>query len=131
VTPETSAGGFILPNDRVDVVHTVRVTQDGPSGPQQIIQGEVLLKNIRVLAIDQRTEGDRGEKVALGKTATLELTEAQAERVTVAQAEGPLVLLLRGLQDAGAKEDVEAPQEIAPSSVSVVRYGSQSTVRVR
>jgi len=132
VTPETSAGGFILPNDRVDVIHTIRVTQDGPRGPQQVVQGEVLLKNIRVLAIDQRIEGDRGEKVALGKTATLELTEAQAERVTVAQAEGPLVLSLRGLQDAEAKKDVnDAPQAIGPSSVSVVRYGSQSTVRVR
>lgn len=132
VTPETSAGGFILPNDRVDVIHTLRVTQDGSRGPQQVIQGEVLLKNIRVLAIDQRIEGDHGEKVALGKTATLELTEAQAERVTVAQAEGPLVLSLRGLQDADAKADVnDTPQAVGPSSVSVVRYGSQSTVRVR
>ena len=132
VTPETSAGGFILPNDRVDVIHTLRVTQDGPHGPQQVIQGEVLLKNIRVLAIDQRIEGDQGEKVALGKTATLELTEAQAERVTVAQAEGPLILSLRGLQDVDAKNDVnDTPQAVGPSSVSVVRYGSQSTVRVR
>ena len=132
VTPETSAGGFILPNDRVDVIHTRRVTQYGPRGSQEAIQGEVLLKNIRVLAIDQRIDGDQGEKVALGKTATLELTEAQAERVTVAQAEGPLTLSLRGLQDADAKRDVDnVPQDVGPSSMSVVRYGSQSTVRVR
>lgn len=132
ISPETSAGGFILPNDRVDVIHTLRVTQDGPRGPQQVVQGEVLLRNIRVLAIDQRIEGEHGEKVALGKTATLELTESQAERVTVAQAEGPLTLSLRGLQDAEANTDTnEVPQAASPSSVSVVRYGSQSTVRVR
>jgi len=132
VSPETSAGGFILPNDRVDVIHTLHLTQDGPNGPQQITQGEVLLRNIRVLAIDQRIEGDGGEKVALGKTATLELTEAQAERLTVAQAEGPLTLSLRGLQDVQANPDDEKVPEVAePSSVSVLRYGSQSTVRVR
>ena len=132
VSPETSAGGFILPNDRVDIIHTIRVTQDGPHGPQQVVQGEVLLKNIRVLAIDQRIEGDRGEKVALGKTATLELTAAQAEQVTVAQVEGPLTLSLRGLQDSQAKDEAsEVPQALGSSSVSVVRYGSQSIVRVR
>lgn len=132
ISPESSAGGFILPDDRVDVLHTRHITQDGPRGPEQVVQGEVLLKNVRVLAIDQRTDGSGGEKVALGKTATLELTAAQAERVTVAQVEGPLVLSLRGLQDSQAKDDAgEVPQAIGSSSVSVVRYGSQSTVRVR
>jgi pilus assembly protein CpaB len=131
VSPETGAGGFILPNDHVDIIHTRHVRQDGPQGSQDIVQGEILLHDIRVLAIDQQFK-DGGEPVAIGKTATLELTAAQAERVTVAQAEGPLTLSLRGLGEKGnANDDNALSSEAESSSVSVVRYGARSTVRVR
>lgn len=131
VSPETGAGGFILPNDRIDIIHTRHVQQDGPNGPRDVVQGEVLLRDIRVLAIDQRFQGDAGSEVAIGKTATLELTASQAERVTVAQAEGPLILTLRGLAEASEAEGEEAPKDTGSSSVSVIRYGTQSTIRVR
>ncbi len=132
VSPETGAGGFILPNDHVDIIHTRRVTQDTPRGPQDVIQGEVLLRDIRVLAIDQRFKDDSGDQVALGKTATLELSAAQAERVTVAQAEGSLILSLRGLSEAAeSQNDDEVAQEPESSSISVVRAGTQQIIRVR
>ena len=57
ISAETGAGGFILPNDRVDIVLTRRLKNpDGannPTGGNDLILSEVILTNIRVLAIDQ------------------------------------------------------------------------------
>ena len=76
IREETAAGGFILPNDRVDVIlsHKMRV------GTKEEPVSEAVLRNVRVLAIGQEIENKDGEKVATGKTATLELTPRQAER---------------------------------------------------
>ncbi len=70
----TSAGGFILPNDRVDVIKTVQSSSDKGAGPAT---SEIILTNIRVLAIGQTIQERNGEKVVTGETATLELTPAQ------------------------------------------------------
>ena len=67
----TSAGGFILPNDRVDVIQTVQTGLGERSGPAI---SEIILANIRVLAIGQNVQERNGEKVVTGETATLELT---------------------------------------------------------
>ena len=132
VSPETGAGGFILPNDRVDIIQTRRTQQDGPNGSREVIEGDIVLQDIRVLAIDQRFQEEGGDQVAIGKTATLELSPAQAERLTVAQAEGALTLSLRGLAEAkGDAKIEELPQESESSSIAVVRYGTQQIVRVR
>src|SRR6516162_5932114 len=54
ISPETGAGGFILPNDRVDVLLTRRLKNpDQNAGAQDIVNSEIILANIRVLAIDQ------------------------------------------------------------------------------
>jgi pilus assembly protein CpaB len=116
ITPETSAGGFILPNDRVDIV--------------DIQRGETILRNVRVLAVDQRFDEKAGEQVAVGKTATLELTPAQVELVAVAESEGRLALSLRSMS-----EEIPVGDELQAagngSVVKVVRYGTAQTVRVR
>ncbi|MCC6983700.1 MAG: Flp pilus assembly protein CpaB [Bauldia sp.] len=103
IAADTSAGGFILPNDRVDVIMTRR-TDDG-AGTERFIT-ETILHDVRVLAIDQTlsdvapAEGAAGE-TRLGDTATLELTPQQAEIITVAQQMGDrLTLALRSLADA-------------------------------
>ena len=74
--PETGAGGFILPNDRVDVILTRR---DGEAEKRRLKSqtSETILTNVRVLAIDQTVEEKNGQKVVIGKTATLELTPAR------------------------------------------------------
>ncbi len=116
ITPETSAGGFILPNDRVDVVDLAR--------------GQTILRNIRVLAIDQRFDERAGEQVAVGRTATLELTPAQVEVVSVAEAEGRLGLSLRSM----AEQDLAGNETTAVeggSVVKIVRYGTAQNVRVK
>ncbi|MCB1489879.1 MAG: Flp pilus assembly protein CpaB [Bauldia sp.] len=98
ISADTSAGGFILPNDRVDVIMTRRDEQnpDAPGG----YQTETVLNDVRVLAIDQTIEDVDGEKVVVGQTATLELTPQQAEILTVAQQMSDMLTLsLRSIAD--------------------------------
>ncbi len=92
---QNSAGGFILPEDRVDVVHTVEVeTETG----EDVIRARTILQGVRVLAIDQ-TSAETDSDTVIGETATLELTPQQAEIVTAAQASGGLSLTLRPIGD--------------------------------
>lgn len=103
IAADTSAGGFILPNDRVDVIMTKQSgSADNGSAPKY--KTETVLNNVRVLAIDQTIEEKNGEKVVVGQTATLELTPQQAQILTVAQQMSDrLTLALRSIQDSQAK----------------------------
>ena len=76
ISPETGAGGFILPNDRVDVILSRRDREAEKAGGAESHTSETILTNIRVLAIDQTLEEKNGQKVVIGKTATLELDAA-------------------------------------------------------
>jgi pilus assembly protein CpaB len=106
IAADTSAGGFILPNDRVDVIMTRRAEGQGATG----FTTETILKNIRVLAIDQAIQEDEeGRKVKVGETATLELTPQQSEIITVAQQMADrLTLALRSVVDSNEVETDEA-----------------------
>ena len=84
ITPETGAGGFILPNDRVDVLLTRRER----TGQSESILSETILANVRVMAIDQTFQERDGEKVVVGRTATMELNPRQAETVSLARQMG-------------------------------------------
>lgn len=99
VSAETGAGGFILPNDRVDVLLTRKV-DDGSN--QKSASSETVLTNVRVLAIDQtfRPKGDEDKEfVVADKTATLELNPRQAEVISMAQDVGQLSLALRSIRE--------------------------------
>jgi pilus assembly protein CpaB len=101
VTPTSGISGFIFPGDRVDIL----VTQIVPPPPGSTDQSahkeaETILRNIRVLAIDQRLAGKSGE-AALAHTATLEVTPKQSEIIAVASDMGRLSLSLRGLAHRG------------------------------
>ncbi|HEX8663041.1 MAG TPA: Flp pilus assembly protein CpaB [Beijerinckiaceae bacterium] len=118
----SSAGGFILPNDRVDVIRTYRDEESSRSGGVDVIMSETILTNIRVLAIGQNIQDRNGEKVVTGETATLELTPAQAETIALAQKVGQLSLALRSIADANQPQD--APRtDRAENALTVVRYG--------
>lgn len=98
VSAETGAGGFILPNDRVDVLLTRKV-----DGNRDV--SEMVLTNVRVLAIDQQIKTtDDGGQVIVGKTATLELNPSQSEVLALVESSGQLSLALRSLADAGDKK---------------------------
>ena len=96
ISVATGAGGFILPNDRVDVI-MVRKGQ----GSDKFVT-ESVLSNVRVLAIDQSIqEKEDGSKAVVGSTATLELTPDQAKVLIVAQQMADrLSLTLRSVADA-------------------------------
>ncbi len=124
ITEETSAGGFILPNDRVDVIlsHKIKV------GNNEEPASEAVLRNVRVLAIGQSLEQQGGEKVATGKTATLELTPRQAETLALAQSMGAISLSLRSLADAAPNQN-ESTAKIGDAnsgSVKILKYGVPS-----
>jgi pilus assembly protein CpaB len=118
----TSAGGFILPNDRVDVIRTFRDDDTSRSGGSDVHVSETILSNIRVLAIGQTVQERNGEKVVTGETATLELTPGQVELVTLAQKVGQLSLALRSLTDANQTE-AAIREDRGEAGLTVVRYG--------
>jgi pilus assembly protein CpaB len=129
ITAETGAGGFILPNDRVDVLLTRRDKNPDKGGPD-LVSSEIILPNVRVLAIDQAPKEKEGQNALLGKTVTLELKPEQAETLARSRQSGTLSLALRSIADVNMTEN-NTEEGIAPKkggSINVVRYGVQSSM---
>lgn len=126
ISPETGAGGFILPNDRVDVILTRRDRDTEHVTGVEAHVSETILSDVRVLAIDQTVEDKDGQKVVVGKTATLELSSRQAETLALARKMGTLSLALRSLADARKGEQSNLADSTA-SRVNMVRFGVSST----
>jgi pilus assembly protein CpaB len=125
ISPETGAGGFILPNDRVDVILSRRDREAEKANNTESHVSETILSNIRILAIDQTLGEKDGQKVVIGKTATLELTPRQAEQLALSRQLGTLSLSLRSLADAGEtalpNDDDRASGKRA--GINTVRFG--------
>src|SRR4051812_22010344 len=102
ISPENGAGGFILPNDRVDVILSKRDKNPERSGGDAV-QTEVILSNVRVLAIDQAPKEKEGINTLVGRTVTLELKPEQAEMLARSRQNGTLTLALRSITDATAE----------------------------
>jgi len=99
ITSSTAAGGFILPGDRVDVLQSHPSDNNGSpihSGPT----AQVLMHNVRVLAIDQTTKTPHNTSSVIGATATLEVPAAFADVIVRAKAQGEIILALRSYSDA-------------------------------
>ncbi|KJS11021.1 MAG: pilus assembly protein CpaB [Hoeflea sp. BRH_c9] len=128
ISVATSAGGFILPNDRVDVIMVRRKTSE------EGFLTEVILSNIRILAIDQRIEQDaEGNRTAVGTTATLELTPEQAKIITVAQQMADrLTLALRSVADVQEPDNDGAKYllsgEDGSTAIQLIRSGAITKV---
>ncbi|QPF81737.1 Flp pilus assembly protein CpaB [Bradyrhizobium genosp. L] len=134
ISPETGAGGFILPNDRVDVILSKREKNPdhgGTGNNADVVSTEILLSNVRVLAIDQAPKEKDGNNALVGKTVTLELKPEQAETLARARQSGIVTLALRSIADVNEKtvdkptEDDQAPKR--GESIRVVRYGVPSS----
>ena len=120
VNAASTAGGFILPEDRVDIL-LVRQKEANDA------VAETILTDIRVLAIDQsvqQTGDDKQPSIVAQNTATLELTPDQTELVTQAQQIGSISLALRPLVD----NDQPAARQRKPTGVAVVKFGVVSRV---
>lgn len=146
VSVETAAGGFILPGDRVDVLLSRQISSGSNGGPAQFAS-ETVMKNVRVLAIDQTTTPVNGAQAVVGAVATLEVGDADAESVNLAQAQGDLALVLRSYADISGPSgrvarrtfypvhERSAPAAAAPSQPVVVMAAkpqepAQPTVKV-
>lgn len=131
VSAVSSAGGFVVPNDHVDVILTTS-TSVGQ-------QSEVVLSDVRVLAIGKRlgemgasggkSSGDGTVPETFDKStiATLELSPVQAETLINASMRGQLSLTLRSVVDFGRAADVQRPSG-ASQTVKVIRAGKQQNV---
>lgn len=129
VTPESGSGGFIVPNDHVDVV----VTRPADTGEIS----ETILSNIKVLAIGKRlgevgaTGGNPDPNDPASKTfdaqtvATLELDPIQSESLINAASIGRLSLVLRSVVDFVASDQPETRRNQA---ISVIRFGAKANV---
>jgi pilus assembly protein CpaB len=124
ISPETGAGGFILPNDHVDVLLSKREKNPDSKGAD-IVSSEIILTNVRVLAIDQAPKEKDGTNTLVGKTVTLELKPEQAETLARARQSGTLSLALRSIADVKTVE-VKTDEIKRNEGVNVVRYGIAS-----
>src|SRR5512138_1955302 len=133
ISPETGAGGFILPNDRVDVLLTRR-EKNPEKGGADIVTSEIILSNVRVLAIDQAPKEQEGKNAVVGRTTTLELKPEQAETLARSRQMGTLSLALRSIADVNMVEKVDEDGQQRSrrgESVNVVRYGVVSPTTVQ
>jgi pilus assembly protein CpaB len=131
VSPETGASGFILPNDHVDIVLTRRDRQAEKAAGTEVHVSETILGDVRVLAIDQTVEEKNGQKVVVGKTATLELTPRQVETVELSRQIGTLSLALRSITDVGKGKVKVEDDSGSGKAVNVVRFGVSTVTTPR
>jgi len=127
ISPETGAGGFILPNDRVDVILSKREKNPDRSGQPDVVNSEIILSNVRVLAIDQAPKEKDGQNAVVGKTVTLELKPEQSETLARARQSGTLQLALRSIADINMVENRTDDAPKRGDTVNVVRYGIPSS----
>ena len=124
VSATSGVAGFVFPGDRVDLVLTQEVAGGGDGSPLRV--SETIIRNIRVLAVDQRLDArnEEGDQVPMStSTVTFEATPKIAEKIAVAQTIGQLSLSLRSLADnnaelerAIASGEVQVPQTDDPSA---------------
>jgi len=132
ISPETGAGGFILPNDRVDVILSKREKNADRTGAADTVNSEIILTNVRVLAIDQAPKEKDGQNTVVGKTVTLELRPGQAETLARTRQSGTLALALRSIADINTIENGSDDRPAKRGeSVNVVRYGVQSSMAIQ
>ena len=130
VTAESGAGGFVLPGDRVDVVLNLK-NQPGADGGKSV-SSRLVMRNIKVLAIDQNTEPKQQQPSMIGSTATLEVPSTDIDSLARAKAQGDLILVLRSYADAAGPSGRVGPASNLDLGdvVRVYRAGQISEVRV-
>lgn len=111
-----TAGGFVLPNDYVDVIRVEN------TGTKSAATAQTILSNVRVLAIGPNVGEKAGEKVVLGQTATLELEPEQAEYLVSAMQGVSLILALRGMNESGSRTAVQTAPSPSPAR-TIIRAG--------
>lgn len=120
VSIQTSVAGFIFPGDRVDLMLTQSVAGGGDGPPLKV--SETILRNLRVLATDQRTNavGEDGKPIVQPySNVTVEVTPAMAEKISVAQTIGAISLSLRSMAD----NNQELEEALASGAINAPKAG--------
>ena len=125
INTETGAGGFIAPGDRVDILSS---HQDQSKGGQGFVT-ETVMTNVKVLAVDQKTEAPVGSNSIIGAVVTLEVPAASAEALARAKAQGGLTMALRSYADIGGGTG-GAASSTAGHSIRVFKGGAPAEVVV-
>ncbi|HTV27313.1 MAG TPA: Flp pilus assembly protein CpaB [Xanthobacteraceae bacterium] len=123
IAADSDAGGFILPEDHVDILLTRHDKAAEKNTGNETIVTDTILRNVRVLAVDQAVQEKSGQKVIVGKTATIELAPEQAETLADARQVGTLSLSLRSLVDSQSSAPEGGDHKYDGTSVNLVRYG--------
>lgn len=134
ISAESASGGFILPNDRVDLILTYDQMADPSRGIPERTVATTIVKNVRVLAIDQNFANNaEGETARLGSTATLEVSPKEAELLAMSMHRGEVSLSLRPLDHRVSGTDrsprielLEGDDGVAGSGITVIRNGQPS-----
>jgi len=126
---KAGSGGFILPNDRVDVIKIFRDDEATKARGVEVLGAQTILTNVKVLAIGQNVQEENGKKVVVGGNATLELDSQQAEQVILAERAGNanLHLALRSLADSAGPAQTVGDQNTSGSGLTIVRFGAPQT----
>lgn len=132
IDEQSAAGGFILPGDRVDVVMTHRAESRSGSGG---FESQTILRDVKVLAIGQTFDDSNNQKAVSGRTATLELSPPEAERLALAAAMGNITLTLRSAANDSTTAAIKpkygslgGSEGGADGSIRVVRYAHATRV---
>jgi pilus assembly protein CpaB len=116
VNVSSGVAGFVFPGDHIDLVLTQQVQGGGDGPPLKV--SETIIRNLRVLATDQRitSKDDDGKtSVKVFANVTLEVTPRIAEKIAVAQSLGSLSLSLRSIADNTA----ELERAVAAGNIKV------------
>ncbi len=132
ISAQSSAGGFILPNDRVDVILTKKHS-DQKTG-ENIVHSETVIQNVRVLAVNQVfKQGAEGDPVSVekGETATLELAAPQAEILAMVESVGELALALRSIAENDGKSVQDSGPVLSEKYTKKVAAGGHDPLFIR
>lgn len=131
VTSISGAGGYIIPNDRVDIIRTKRSSTGADT--------QTILANIKILAIGKRLgetgasaghpdpEDPQSQVFGDEEVATLELTSGQAEVIIGAASEGKLTLVLRSVADFAPDEN-DGLLQASNQPIRLIRFGVETNI---
>jgi pilus assembly protein CpaB len=111
-----------------------RREKNADKGAPEIVNSEIILSNVRVLAIDQAPKEKEGTSALVGRTVLLELKPEQAETLARSKQMGTLSLALRSIADVNMVEEIDEDgrqRQRRGQSINVVRYGVNSPTTVQ
>jgi pilus assembly protein CpaB len=119
ISDRTAVAGFILPNDRVDVISTLRVNFEGSGADRVVVFTRTIMTNVKVLAVNRTISPDTDlPSISDLQTAVLELEPEQAEILALAEAQGEITLALRSNQEMASNDPASQLPQFADAAVS-------------